>query len=106
MLSAVTVGERHEGIHRSSDPGRERARVEAFLQPFQVLAFGREEAVLWGELEAGLRKSGKPLEAEDSMIAASALRHGLTLVRGNLKPFDRIHGLETVDWEWTPPAGG
>jgi tRNA(fMet)-specific endonuclease VapC len=103
-LSAVTVGELHEGAHRSDHPTQELARTEAFLKPFHVIPLGREEAMAWGRLEARLRKDGKPIEAEDAMIAATAQQHGLTLVTGNLRHFGRIKGLPTVDWEQHPPG--
>jgi predicted nucleic acid-binding protein len=56
-------------------------------------------------IEARLRKEGNPIEAEDSMIAATAHNHGLTLVTGNMKHFARVKGLRVVDWEENPPKG-
>jgi len=102
-LSAVTVGELYEGAHRSDHPAKELAKTEAFLAPFAIIPLGREEAEAWGRLEARLRREGHPLEAEDSMIAATAHQHGLTLVTGNTKPFSRVQGLKLVDWELRPP---
>jgi len=103
-LSAVTVGELHEGAHRSSNPVREAARVEGFLKPFEIIPLGRAEAVAWGLLEAWLRNQGNPIEAEDCMIAATARRHGLTLVTGNIGHFARVPDLRVVDWEHHPPG--
>lgn len=102
-ISAITVGELHEGAHRSDHPVKEIAKAEAFLQPFEVIPFGRDEAIEWGLIEARLRKEGNPIEAEDSMIAAIAHKHGLTLVTGNIKHFARVKGLHLVDWEQHPP---
>lgn len=104
-VSAVTVGELFEGAHRSDQTAKEIKKAEAFLAPIDVLPFGREEAKVWGQVEANLRKQGKPIEAEDSIIAATAIKNGLTLVTGNTKHFDRISGLKIVDWEKKPPTG-
>jgi tRNA(fMet)-specific endonuclease VapC len=104
-ISAVTVGELYEGAHRSDAPSKELAKAEAFLKPFEVIPLGREEAMEWGLIEARLRKEGNPIEAEDSMIAATAHRHGLTLITGNIKHFARVKGLKVVDWEENPPKG-
>jgi len=104
-ISAVTVGELYEGAHRSDAPSKELAKAEAFLKPFEVIPLGREEAMEWGLIEARLRKEGNPMEAEDSMIAATAHRHGLTLITGNIKHFARVKGLKVVDWEENPPKG-
>jgi predicted nucleic acid-binding protein len=102
-ISAVTVGELHEGAHRANFPTKEMAKTEVFLKPFEVIPLGREEAMEWGLIEARLRKEGNPIEAEDSMIAATAHKHGLTLVTGNIKHFARVKGLKVVDWEQHPP---
>jgi tRNA(fMet)-specific endonuclease VapC len=102
-ISAVTVGELYEGAHRSDHPTNEIAKAEAFLRPFNIIPLGREEAMGWGLIEARLRKEGNPIEAEDGMIAATAHKHGLTLVSGNIKHFGRINNLRIVDWEQNPP---
>jgi tRNA(fMet)-specific endonuclease VapC len=103
-VSAVTVGELYEGAHRSDQTSKEIEKAEAFLAPIEVIPLGREEAKEWGWIEASLRKQGNPIEAEDSIIAATAMKHGLTLVTGNAKHFVRIEGLQLVDWEKKPPA--
>ena len=103
-VSAVTVGELYEGAHRSDQTAKEIKKAETFLAPMEVIAFGREQAKGWGSIEAVLRKQGKPIEAEDSIIAATAIKHELTLVTGNTKHFDRIEGLKLADWEKEPPT--
>ncbi len=102
-LSVITLGELYEGAHRSSSPIKELAKVEAFFEPFRILPFGRDEAKVWGLIEARLRRDGLAIEAEDSMIAATAQWNGLTLVTGNIKHFARVRGLKVVDWEAHPP---
>ena len=102
-VSAVTVGELAEGVFRGDRPAEEMAKVEAFLRPIQVIAFGREEAFLWGKIGAALGKAGNAIETEDAMIAATAQASGMTLVSGNAKHFQRVKGLKLVDWEVHPP---
>jgi len=104
-ISSLTVGELMLGTHLSGLPDQELARVEAFLRPIQVLPFGQEEAVQWARIEAMLRKQGARIEAEDSMIAATAQRQGLTLISGNTEHFERVKGLKIVNWEQHPPKG-
>jgi tRNA(fMet)-specific endonuclease VapC len=103
-VSSITVGELLIGTHMAEDSNRERAKVEAFLRPIQVIPFGREEAFHWAILDAGLRKQGNRIETEDAIIAATAMALGMTLVTGNEKHFGRVKGLKTVDWEHKPPA--
>ncbi len=104
-VSSITVGELLLGTHLAGDPGREAAKVEAFLRPIRVMPFGREEAFQWAKLDAGLRKQGNRIETEDAIIAATAMASGMTLVTGNAKHFGRVKGLKTVDWELRPPPG-
>ena len=98
-ISAVTLGELHLGVHLTDHPALEEAKVQAFLRPIQVLPFGQEEAQQWALLEARLRKQGNRIEAEDGMIAATALATSRTLVTGNTKHFSRVKGLRIIDWE-------
>ncbi len=102
-VSAVTVGELYEGIHRAETPSRELKKVETFLEPFEVIPFDRPEAMEWAKIEAALRKQGNSIEAEDAMIAATAKANGFTVVTGNLKHLGRIKGLKLVNWETHPP---
>jgi tRNA(fMet)-specific endonuclease VapC len=102
-VSSLTVGEMVLGANLSDHPSRELANVEAFLRPIQVLPFGRDEAFQRAGIEAQLRKQGNRIEAEDAMIAATALALGMILVSGNTKHFGRVKGLKIVDWEQHPP---
>ncbi len=104
-VSAVSVGELVLGSHLADNPSRELAKVEAFLQPIQVLTFGREEAFQWARIEALLRKQGNRIEAEDAMIAATALALGMTLISGDTKHLGRVKGLKVLNWEQHPPEG-
>ncbi len=104
-VSSICVGELVLGTHLSDEPERELAKVEAFLRPIQVLPFGVDEAFQWAHVDAHLRKQGNRIEAEDGMIAATALAAGMTLVSGNLKHVERVKGLKVVDWEKRPPKG-
>lgn len=104
-VSTITVGELVLGTQLSENPVRELAKVETFLRPIHTIPFGRDEAFRWASLEAQLRKQGNRIEAEDAMIAATALVPGMTLVSGNIRHFERVKGLSFVDWGRNPPKG-
>jgi tRNA(fMet)-specific endonuclease VapC len=103
-VSSMTLCELALGAHLAAKPEVERANVESFLRPIPVLAFGRDEASHWAELDASLRKQGNRIETEDAIIAATAQAHAMVLVTGNAKHFARIKGLKIVDWEKEPPT--
>ena len=44
---------------------------------------------MWAEQEVGFEKAGQRMPIEDSYIAATARKHGLTIVTGNDKDFRR-----------------
>jgi tRNA(fMet)-specific endonuclease VapC len=102
-VSAVTLGELMVGVHLAAAPGSELDKVKAFLRPIEVLPFGQDEAGQWALLDASHRRQGNRIEAEDGMIAATALAQDMTLVTGNTRHLGRVKGLKLVDWERHPP---
>ena len=55
----------------------------------RIYTFSVGIAYTWAELRLRLREQGKPMPIEDSYIAATALRHNLTIVTGNERDFQR-----------------
>ena len=91
-LSVITLGEIRRGI-AALPQARKRARLESWLnQDLRIRFYGRllpiDEAVAdrWGLLVAASRKKGIVLPVIDSLLAATALEHNLTLVSRDLKP--------------------
>lgn len=89
FLSVVALGEIERGIRQ------QETRDPAFAQDLRLwldrtvllfsdrlLAFEAEDARIWGRLSAEIGHTGA-----DLMIAASALRHGATVVTGNVSDF-------------------
>jgi toxin FitB len=55
----------------------------------RIYGFNVSIAYTWADLRHQLTKAGKPMPLEDSYIAATALRHNLTIVTGNERDFRR-----------------
>jgi predicted nucleic acid-binding protein len=55
----------------------------------RILSFNTATAHVWAEQKLLLEQTGLPMPVEDSYIAATARRHGLTIVTGNDKDFNR-----------------
>lgn len=91
-VSAVTVMEMVDG-YRSNQAGRQLQTFLAALASQEVLAFDLPIAELAGEIAGGLRRAGQRIGPADTMIAASALHHGLELVTGNTRHFRRVQQL-------------
>ena len=75
------------------------ARLEAFLTgPFEILDWDDADARAAGEVRAQLEAEGQMIGAYDALIAAQAVRRGITLVTANTKEFKRVDGLMWEDW--------
>ncbi|MBC6417699.1 MAG: hypothetical protein GDA44_02355 [Prochloron sp. SP5CPC1] len=58
-----------------------------------MLPYSGGTARLYGYIYAELEGQGKPLAHADLQIAATAIEHGLELVTGNLRHFERVPNL-------------
>jgi tRNA(fMet)-specific endonuclease VapC len=94
FTSAVVVGELYQGAFRSSAAARHLENVEKRVLPaVTVLSYDVAAARVYGQVRAQLESAGRPLADADLQIAATALRHDLELVTGNVKHFKRVPGL-------------
>jgi len=73
--------------------GKNRQRLQTWLtrsveiMEGRILAFNISVAHVWGEQKQLMAQKGNSMPVEDSYIAATARRHGLTIVTGNEKDF-------------------
>jgi tRNA(fMet)-specific endonuclease VapC len=49
-------------------------------------------------VRAEIEAAGKPIGADDVLLAGQARRRGATLVTSNQREFDRVRGLRWEDW--------
>jgi predicted nucleic acid-binding protein len=94
FTSAVCVGELFKGAFRASARDRHLKNIEERVLPaVTVLPFDIATARVFGEIRAELEEKGFLLPDADLQIAATAIHHGLELVTGNIRHFQRIPGL-------------
>ncbi|MDB6072308.1 MAG: toxin, family [Verrucomicrobiales bacterium] len=90
--SSVLLAELEYGI-QLMPTGKRRQRLEEWLEGIlgyvQIIPFDVAEAREWSRLMAHLTQAGRRLPVKDSMIAATALVHGLTVVTRNVRDFER-----------------
>jgi predicted nucleic acid-binding protein len=76
-----------------SKEGRARQRLQTWLTQSvealegRILSFNVATAHVWADQKFLLEKAGERMPVEDSYIAATARRHGLTIVTGNDRDF-------------------
>lgn len=91
-LSTVTIGEIRRGIERLPT-GERKTALLTWLSGLcrrmegRVLSFNTATAHVWGQLLATWERKGITIPSLDGQIAATAHRHGLTIVTRNLTDF-------------------
>lgn len=94
FTSAVVIGELYHGACRSDSADRHLRNIQSRVLPaLTVLPYDTAIARVYGEMRARLEEAGTPLAEADLQIAATALYHGLELVTGNARHFERIPSL-------------
>ena len=92
-LSIITVAELWEGVHFSRNLTRSLLTLEGFLRGVAVLGIDQEICKRFGHLRGSFRQEGKRVGDFDLLIAATALRHNLTLLTNNRRHFENVEGL-------------
>lgn len=99
VVDPVILGEIHFGI-LLLPRGKRRERLERWflegVRGLRCLPWDLEVGLTWSALLARLRKSGKAMPVKDSLIAATALSHGLTVATRNRADFEAA-GVEVID---------
>jgi toxin FitB len=101
FLSVLTLGELRKGVEarRKTDPvaaDQLSGWVDTIETEFadRLLCVDAPTATLWGELSAG-----RSLPVIDTLIAATAIRHGITLVTRNMGDFESTGALLVDPWQ-------
>ena len=107
FLSVLTMGEIRKGLEKMSNLQR-KAIIETFYDAMRVRFSGRILSLdlstieRWGIIVGSAEAKGIKLPVIDSMIAAVALEHNLTLVTRNTRDF-RFVSIPTVNpWQEIP----
>ena len=99
VVDPVILGEVRFGILLLAR-GKQRARLEewfdAGVQRLQCLPWEAETGLRWAALLARLRRSGRAMPIKDSLIAATALVHGLVVATRNRTDFETA-GVTIID---------
>lgn len=93
-LSIISTAELWEGVYFSRDQKRSQMMLEAFLSGVTILNLDEEVCRRFGHLRGSMRKRGQVMGDFDLLIAATELRHNLTLLTNNRKHFAGITGLQ------------
>ena len=98
-VNPVILGEIEYGILLLAVGARRNRLLEWFrvgVKKIHVFDFDAATASMWAQLLAQLRGNGKSMPVKDSMIAASAFTHKLTVVTRNIRDFEPC-GVNVLD---------
>jgi len=104
-VSVITLAEIQKGIELLGE-GKRRAQLQSWLEQDleawfsgRILSVDHQVAKRWAKLVATGVRTGRPLPAVDSLIAATALVHDLTVVTRNLQDFEGTDAVIFNPWE-------
>jgi hypothetical protein len=99
VVDPIILGEIRFGIHLMP-PGNRRRRLERWFEEgvrrIHCLPWEASNGLRWAKLLADLRAAGRAMPVKDSLIAATALVHGLVVATRNTHDFENV-GVKVVD---------
>jgi len=99
-IPSIVAAELYYGLFKS-DKNRYSDNIKVcddFLSLFEIVDFGNDSALKYGEIRAYLEKEGIPIDSNDLIIAATVLTHNGILVTNNIKHFERLKELKLENW--------
>jgi tRNA(fMet)-specific endonuclease VapC len=95
--SIVVAAELRFGVEKKGS-SRLANQVAAVLDALEVLPLEAPADEKYAVIRAHLERAGRPMGANDLLIAAQALALGCTLITDNDKEFRRVPGLSVENW--------
>lgn len=96
-LSIITYYEILNGL-LYKDANKQLQKFTDFADLNKILPLTISATKRAAEIYADLRKTGQPIGHTDCLIAGIALTNGLQLVTNNTAHFERVDGLQLVNW--------
>lgn len=104
-ISVITYDELMYGAKKNPSRRKQEAILDFIendvCENFERIIFDEKSAALHAEIQVKMENLGKPVSYDDSMIAATALANGMTLVTRNTKHFEPIareFGIKLENW--------
>jgi tRNA(fMet)-specific endonuclease VapC len=96
-VPVIVLGEFRYGIMGSRHRKTYEKWLENHLRHFDLLAVTVETTVPYASLRAALKRSGRPIPANDAWIAALAMQHRLPILSRD-EHFDALSGVRRISW--------
>ncbi len=96
VLSFMTVAELYQWAYLRNWGQAKLAWLEERLRSYVVVPYDIDLCRQWATICVECQRQGRPISAQDAWVAATALRHGLSLVTHNAEDFAGITGLTII----------
>ncbi|MBU2643260.1 type II toxin-antitoxin system VapC family toxin [bacterium] len=99
-ISSILYAELLFGIELSPRKSRKlrSEQLKRFLQHLTIVPWDENAALHYGQIRARLKKDGTLIGNMDMLIGSHARSLDVDLITNNLKEFNRIPELKTVNW--------
>jgi tRNA(fMet)-specific endonuclease VapC len=95
--SIIVAAELRYGAIKKGSP-RLSAQLEAVLGALEVVPLEKPADAAYGLLRTRLEQVGRPIGANDLLIAAHAIALGYTIITDNEKEFAHVRDLQLENW--------
>jgi phosphatidylserine synthase len=97
LVYQIVLGEFRYGIAQSKHRSAYEAWLKSQLPSFDILAVTEGTTVAYAALRVALKRSGRPIPANDAWIAALAMQHRLPILSRD-EHFDALSGVRRIGW--------
>lgn len=96
IVSFMTVAELDRWALQKNWGEARQGRMAEHLRSFVVHPVNRALCRKWAEVSDTARRNGRPIQAADAWIAATALLHNIPLVTHNADDYTGVTGLTVI----------
>jgi len=100
FICAISMGELSYGMEKLP-PGKKKHELAIWLYTQvtewfkgRIIELDTEVLLEWGKIRA---RAGRTMPVVDTLIAAAAVTHHMTLLTGNVKDFEDIEGISLIN---------
>ncbi|MHA1669397.1 MAG: type II toxin-antitoxin system VapC family toxin [Promethearchaeota archaeon] len=98
-ITIFNVAELYKGCYSMKNVAKGLMKVKLLIDAVdKIYLFENDSAEEFAKLSSDLKKRGQTIGILDELIASICIVHQETLYSGNVKHFERIDDLTTIDW--------
>jgi tRNA(fMet)-specific endonuclease VapC len=97
-IPSVVLYELYYGAEKSHRRELNISKIQTFVSEIEIIPFDEQAAEIASKIRTDLERKGQVIGGNDTIIAATALAYGTTIVTNNVREFERVQGLIIENW--------